>query len=181
MKENFNIQSYRDLNAQIKAIPDHWTPATLLAQEGLFPLEKVAEILEIETSSIKAAAYQIYEKGKSAFEIMGLGALNNNWVVSMEVFAPYYLEHLNPKVRSIPPSWDGNLLLTKKGTFFLRDVCARIPFNASQLRYQANKNPNSRKEFGIWKDKDLGSYLVNMETFGPWISVIWRKLKGDNF
>ncbi len=93
----------------------------------------------------------------------------------MNLFAPYYLGHLVPAVRSIPPSWDGNLLLTKKGTFFLRDVCARIPFSPSQLRYQAQNNPSSRKEFGVWKDEELNSYLVDMGTFAPWITAIWNE------
>ncbi len=141
-------------------------------------MEEVAELLEIETARIKAAAYGIAIEGNSAFKIMGIGVLNDNWVVSMKVFAPYYLAHLIPAVRSIPPSWDGNLLLTKKGTFFLRDVCTRIPFTPSQLRYQVQKNPDSRTEFGVWKDEELNSYLVDMEVFGPWITGIWSKATG---
>jgi hypothetical protein len=55
----------------------------------------------------------------------------------------------------------------------LADVCAKIPFTLQQLRHQAGKVPDSKAAYGIWKDEELRTHLVDMDTFAPWIAHTW--------
>jgi len=104
---------------------------------------------------------------------MGIGKTWNHWIVRMKVFAPYYRKNLVPKARRIPKEWDGNTLLKQKVTYYLTDVCSLIPFTPHQIRYQAKKNAKSKKEIGVWKDKDLQMFLVDMSVFSKWIKTLW--------
>ena len=94
-------------------------------------------------------------------------------MVRMKVFADYYRKHLVPKVERVEDHWDGNTLLSQKGRYLLTDVCKKLPFTSHQIRYQANKSRNARAEYGMWKDKDLNAFIIDMEKFSPWIKRLW--------
>lgn len=158
---------------KIQTVSQNWTPGILLSMSGLFYLKDIAPILELNTSKIKAASYRLSEKGEDALKIMGVCRHDQQWLVDIERFSHYYFEHLVPGVKKVKPEWNGNDLLRTKGIFYLADVCEKIPFTAQQLRYQATKSSGSRAKYGIWKDHDLGTYLVDMEVFGPWIAHLW--------
>ena len=146
----------------------------LLRTDGVFFLKDIAAILEIDSAVIKKRARAMVEAGKSPWRVMGARKIWNHWIIRMKVFSPYYRRRLISHVRAIPPEWNGNILLGQHGIFYLTDVCRLIPFTPQQLRYQAKRNPDARTELGIWKDVELGAYLVDMGIFGPWINRVWE-------
>ncbi len=152
----------------------NWSQKEFLGQEGIFFLKDVVKILDLDPLKVKRKVREILGRNKSPWEIMGVKKLWNHWVIRMKVFASFYLENLVSRVRSIEKEWDGNTLLKQKGVFYLTEVCTLIPFSTHQLRYQAKQNPRSREEYGVWKDKELGLYLADMERFAPWIKSLWK-------
>ena len=155
-------------------VHEHWTPAQLLQQEGIFFLKDVAGILELRSDKIKKASRALEKAGQNPYEVMGVRKVWNHWAVRMSVFRHYYEMHLAPAVRSISKDWNANLLLEQEGTFLLSDVCKLLPFTPHQLRHQAKNNPAARQEYGIWKDAESGNYVVAMERFSIWIKQLWR-------
>lgn len=152
--------------------PD-WTPEELLAQKSIFYLKDILEILQLDPVKVKRKANEHIRKGGNAWERMGVRKMWTHWIVRMSVFAPYYRDHLRSKVRQIDPAWDGNLLLKQEGLFLLTSVCKLIPFSAHQLRYRAKTNPDSKKDYGIWKEKDLNAFVVDMPVFSVWVKGLW--------
>ena len=150
-----------------------WTAETLLAQKGVFPLNDVAEVLSLDPASVKRKLKQVRDEGGDPYKIMGIRKVWSYWLVRMVMFAPYYREHLMPKTRRVDPEWDGNLLLASKGVFLLSDVAQKIPFNREQLRYQAMKHRRPREEMGVWKDEELGRFVVDMQIFASWLRRVW--------
>jgi len=155
-----------------------WTREELLGKEGIFFLKDIADHLGLDSILIKKKALALREKGDSPWELMGVKKIWNHWVIRMKVFAPYYRKHLMPVYQTVAGDWDANTLLKQKGIFLLSAVCKLVPFADHQLRYQAKKNPNSKTELGIWKDKKLKMYLVDMEPFSQWIHQLWSE--GDS-
>jgi hypothetical protein len=150
-----------------------WDLEALLSQECIFFLKDIVSLLGIESTKVKKHCKEIERTGGNPWTDMGVGKTWNHWIVRMKVFAPYFRKNLIPKAQKIPSDWDGNYLLKQNGTFFLTDVCSKIPFTTHQIRYQAKKNPNSKKEFGVWKDEELQLFLVNMKVFSKWVQSLW--------
>ena len=160
---------------QLMDVDASWTPQELLEKENIFFLKDLNKVLDIDTTKVKKVARELKSKGGSTWDTMGIRKIWNHWMVRMTVFAPYFRENLISKVRTVKKNWDGNQLLQQKGLFLLTDVCKLIPFTSYQLRYQAKKNPNSREEFGVWKDKEMKTYLVDMEIFAEWVNTLWER------
>ncbi len=151
----------------------NWTPKELLSKEEIFFLKDVVKVLNLDINKVKKKAKEVETTGESSWDVMGTRKIWSHWMVRMKVFAPYYKKHLIPKVKPVDPGWDGNELLSQKGKFLLTEVCKKLPFTSHQIRYQANKNKNARNEYGMWKDKDLNAFVVDMEKFSPWIKRLW--------
>ncbi len=162
-------------NAQIR----NWTPKLLLAQDELFYLKDVAEVLSLDQQKIIKQAGQLIRRGESPWHRMGAAQIWDQWIVRMRVFSQYYRRHFAPEIRPVEESWDGNALLGQKGVFYLNEVCRLIPFSPEQLRHQARRHPNARKEFGLFQDTQSHAFLVDMERFAPWIRRIWRGEHGE--
>ena len=158
---------------KLMTMEEDWDAETLLAKEGIFFLKDIVKILNLDTVKVKKHAQELEKKGKNTWEVMGMRKIWNHWIVRMTVFGPYYRKHLISKVKQIPENMDGNDLLKQKGWYYLTDVCDHIPFSAHQIRYQANKTSDSREKFGVWKDTDLNSFVVDMELFSTWIKSLW--------
>ena len=150
-----------------------WAPKDILAKKEIFFLKDVTRVLKLDINKIKKKAKELQTKGKSSWDIMGTRKVWAHWIVRMKVFAPYYKKHLIPKVQKVESAWDGNTLLNQKGRYLLTDVCRKLPFTSHQIRYQANKSKNAKSEFGLWKDKDLNAFVVDMPKFAPWIKRLW--------
>ena len=94
---------------------------------------------------------------------------------AMTIFAPYYRQHLKAPCKNASiPDWNANTLLRQTGVFSLAQVAKRLPFTTHQLRYQAKQNPESKRQFGLWKDEKLNLYVVDMEPFSHWIKSLWE-------
>ena len=154
-------------------VDKRWSPEELLAKNGIFFLKDVAKLLGLDSLKVIKKVRELEEQDESPWQIMGLRKIWSHWTVRMKVFAPYYEQHLKSKVRAIEEDWDGNVLLKQKGIFLLSEVCELIPFSTYQIRYQAKQNPNSQREYGIWKDKDINRFVVDMEVFAPWLKSLW--------
>lgn len=150
-----------------------WTLEELLAEECIFFLKDIVDSLGIDVQKIKKHYKDIESHGDNPWVVMGVGKTWNHWIVRMKVFCHYYRSHLIPKAQRVPKEWDGNMLLRSKGTFYLTDVCERIPFTTHQIRYQAKKNPRSKQEYGVWKDEELQLFLVDMGRFSKWVKELW--------
>jgi len=159
---------------KLKTVSSSWSAEELLAQDGVFFLKDIVGKIELNSTPVKKAARAIAASGGCAYQVMGVRKVWNHWAVRMKVFRDYYEAHLKPTVRRIEPGWNGNHLLKQKGIFLLADVCRFLPFNSHQLRYQAKKHPNPRKAYGMWKDKKIGSFVVDMEPFAAWVDRLWR-------
>ena len=156
---------------QVKSI---WTEDELLSKKGIFFLKDIAGILELDPAKVKKAARDIQNRGESSWERMGARKIWNHWIIRMTAFAPYFRKHLKSKYKNIPKDCNGNTLLEQKGLFLLTEVCRFIPFSAHQIRYQAKTHPRAKEEFGVWKEKKIGLFVVQMELFGPWIRGLWK-------
>ena len=159
---------------ELRSVDQDWSREELLGQSGIFFVKDVVRILGIDSAKVKRHVKDLEAKQEVPWDVMGVRKIWNHWIVRMTVFAPYYRRHLIPKVNQIDENWDGNTLLQQKGTYFLTDVCKCIPFTTHQLRYQAKRNPNAKKDYGIWKDRKMNVFLVEMERFAPWVNKLWE-------
>ena len=157
----------------LEEVDESWTPSMLLSNEGVFPLEDVAQVLSVDTALLKSHAYDFEQKELDAKTHMGLENDEGRWLIYMATFSHYYVKNLADRIRRLEPQWDANVMLRQQGIYLLRDVCMLIPFTTGQIRYQVTKCRNSRKEIGVWKDKSVGTYLVDMSIFGKWIIGLW--------
>jgi hypothetical protein len=154
-------------------VKPEWTEQDLIAQKTIFYLKDILEKLQLDPVKVKRKANDLIKKGQDPWKVMGVRKLWTHWIVRMSIFAPYYSEHLKPRVSPIRPEWDGNTLLKQKGLFLLTAVCKRIPFSPHQLRYRAKINPKAKDEYGIWKEEDLNVFVVDMEVFSKWVKGLW--------
>ena len=159
---------------ELKEVDSTWTADRLLSTEAIFFLKDVVKVLGLDPVKVKKKAREQDRNGKSAWDVMGVRKVWSHWVVRMKVFAPFYRQHLIPKIKPINKEWDGNVLLKQKGIYQLTEVCKLIPFSTYQLRYQAKKNPNAEEEYGVWKDPDANIFVVDMERFAPWVLSLWE-------
>ena len=159
----------------LKRIDPGWQPEELLDQEGVFFLKDISPILGLETGKIKKMAQEERAHGRVPWQSMGASKVWNHWIVRMKVFAPFYRRRLASSIRVVAPKWSGNDLLEQEGIYLLSEVCRIIPFSLNQLRYRAKKVPRSKEVFGVWKDPELGVFVVDMERFAPWIRQLWLK------
>lgn len=148
------------------------SPEALLMQAGLFFLKDICFILDLRPLGVADHARTLEASGRDPYKVMGVRKIWNHWYVRMRVFAPYYLSHLKRNIQRVKPEWDANTLLAQKGEFLLSQVCTCIPFSSNQLRHQARKT--AVDVCGIYKNED-GIYLVQMETFGPWLRRLWQE------
>jgi len=154
-----------------------WSLDELLQQEGVFLLKNIGHRLGIDSVDIKKRAIAIRDSGKDPYSVMGCRKIWNHWFLRMKIFAPYYEQHLKPKVKKLNPCWDANALLKQKGVFALSDVCRLIPFSNHHFRYQVKKNQHAKTQMGVWKDNQEKIYLVKMDVFAPWLETIWDPRK----
>lgn len=156
-------------------VQKEWTSEILLAQEGIFFLKDVSRLLPLDSTVVKKRVLHTQAHGADAWEVMGVKKIWNNWVVRMKIFGPYYKSKMVPIFQRINKKWDANQLLRQKvGVYRLSDVCKKLPFSASQLRYQCKqRGAKSRDEIGIWKDPELNVFLVDIRNFAPWIKYLW--------
>ena len=151
------------------------TKDKLRKMEGLIYLKDVCHILSIDSVTIKKHHRRHEEEGAgTAYSIMGVRKVWSHWVIRLKVFMPYYEKYLVSTVREVDRNWDGNTLLAQDGIFILADVCQKIPFSTHQLRYRAKLSENPRAECGIWKDEERKLFLVEMQTFSPWVKTLWQ-------
>ena len=158
---------------QLRSVNPDWAEEEMLEQDGIFYLKDVAQKLEIPSGEFKKEARKLDVEGKSPWDIMGIRKAWTHWQVRMRVFGPFYKKNWLPKIRTVDKDWDGNELLSQKGRFYLVDVCEKIPFTTHQIRYQVRRNKDAKKEYGVWKDEQYNSYLVDMEIFSEWMRKIW--------
>lgn len=158
-------------------IAPEWSEEEMLRQEGIFYLKDVAGKLNMSSADFKKRASDLETEGKSPWEIMGIRKAWTQWIVRMIKFADYFKENAFPRVQEVDPNWDGNTLLMQEGQFYLTEVCDKIPFTAHQIRYQVRRNKKARKEFGVWKDLDYKTYIVDMDIFSHWIRTIWQNVR----
>ena len=157
----------------LRKVDPNWNAKELLDKEAVFFLKDVVKILDLDPVKVKKRAKRIEDKGKNPWVVMGARRVWTHWIVRMKVFGPYYNKYLTRKVLPVNPEWDGNMMLQQKGTFLLTDVCKRLPFTSHQIRYQAKKSRDSRRDYGMWKEKELNAFVVDMEKFAPWIKRLW--------
>lgn len=150
-----------------------WSPRELLTKKEIFFLKDVAKVLKIDISKVKKKAKELEAEGHSPWQVMGCRKIWSHWMVRMKVFAPYYKRHFVPRINRVDENWDGNTMLSQKGRYLLTEVCKKLPFTSHQIRYQANKSKNAKHEYGMWKDKDLNAFVIDMEKFSPWIKRLW--------
>jgi len=148
----------------------------LLEQGGIFFLKDIVHKLNLNSAHVikLAKALNTKENPLNSYKIMGVRKVWNHWVVRMTVFAPYYLDYLKNDIQKVNPKWDANTLLFQTGSYYLADVCKKIPFNNHQLRHQAKRLENSKDEIGIWKDTRTKRFVVDMLTFKNWIQSTWE-------
>ena len=158
----------------LKEIRKSWSREDLLKQAGVFFLKDIVHLLGIDSSKIKLEARKVIARKKSPWQVMGARKIWNHWVIRMKIFAPYYRQYLQPRILKLPQSMDSNKLLQLTGIYLLTDVCRQLPFSAHQLRYQAKRNPNARKDFGVWKDEEINAFVVDMAPFSIWIRQLWE-------
>ncbi len=147
----------------------------ILAMDGIFYLKDIAAYLELDCYRLKKVIESIRRRKGTPYKELGMGKIWGHWIVRMKVFSECYRTNDALRVKKIPGNWDGNTLLSTTGTYALKEVCRLIPFPACRLRYRAMKNPNSKEEYGIWKDPMLNMFLVDMALFGTWIISLWKR------
>lgn len=145
----------------------------LLCSMGVYYLKDVARALDVKSQDLKRRAKEIEQKGESPWEVMGIRKTWSHWIVRMSKFAPYFRTAVLPKLAVVEEDWDTNRMLAQKGTFYLSDVCEKLPFSVYNIKYQVRRNPKSRELYGVWKDPDYKTYLVDMEVFSNWIRRVW--------
>ena len=72
-----------------------------------------------------------------------------------------------------PETTDANDMLQLKGFFRLAQVCRCLIFEPYQLRTQAQRGENQRREMGVFFHKPVNGYLVDMPVFAKWITKLW--------
>ncbi len=147
---------------------------SLLSRPGLFFFKDIRKRLLLKPDWLKKQVEMIRAAGGDPWKDMGVRKVFQHWLVKMSVFAPYYRRHAASKVKTVPKDIDGNELLAMEGVFAMSDVAKRIPFTASQLRYQAKQHDNSKERCGLWKDEKRGVYLVDMARFSVWVRTLWQ-------
>ena len=167
-------QIFQEDEMALSEVSPDWTPEELLAQKSIFYLKDIVEPLMLDPVKVKRRANEMKKKGKSAWDVMGVRKMWTHWIVRMSIFSPFYKKNFKSKIRHLDPNWDGNTLLKQEGIFLLTAVCRLIPFSAHQLRYRAKTNPNSAKEYGIWKEDKLNAFVVDMGIFSKWVKGLWN-------
>ena len=155
---------------------DHgWSEDEMFDKDGIFYLKDVACKLRMSTAELKKKASDLEKAGESPWEVMGIRRAWTHWLVRMKKFGNYLRNTTIVHVQAVQEDWDANDLLSKKGQFYLADVCDKIPFTTHQIRYQVRRNKNAEREYGVWKDAKHKTYIVEMEVFSKWIRQIWAK------
>ena len=76
----------------------------------------------------------------------------------------------------MPKDWDTQKLVTQtSGVYGLAGICNLLPLAAHQIRYQVRAQTNSRKNMGIWMDKNLNLFMVDLTIFCPWLKRMLAK------
>ena len=159
---------------RLVSIETAWTATQMLDQNGIFYLKDVAAKLRLSSAEFKKRALDLEQEDQCSWEIMGIRKAWTHWIVRMKIFRGYYRSNQHPFVNRIEKDWNANQMLARKGYFYLKEVCSKIPFNAQQIRYQTRRNSKSRREFGVWKDPKYKTYVVDMEVFSAWIKHMWQ-------
>ena len=70
-------------------VDSSWTREELLEQEGIFFLEDIVALLDLDLVRVKQRVREMENLGKPAWEWMGVRKIWNSWIVRMRVFAPF--------------------------------------------------------------------------------------------
>lgn len=154
---------------KVGRLPAGLSTRELLHQDGVFLLSEVATRLHLERTKLKRRAHE----DDDAWGRLGIAFRQGEWLVHMPVFRCWYLRHAAAHIRFVESAWDANQLLRRHGRFLLNEVCTKIPFTTGQIRHQARKCADSRREMGVWKDEIVGYYVVDMALFADWIRTLW--------
>lgn len=145
-----------------------WDKPSLLSQKGIFYLKDLLEPLGLEMRFLKRML-----QGSDLYQKMGVGKLWTKYIVRMTVFAPWYQDYTplpSVRVEQVPTGWDAKMLIHKgKGIYSLVQVCRLLPLSPRQLRYRVNTR---QEDIGVWFDKGMAMYLVNMAVFRLWIGPL---------
>ena len=155
--------------------PTGETAEELFAQEGVMYLKDVCRALKASIPEIKWLSGTINDNGGDSWTQIGVRKAWTHWIVRISVFREWFHRPDTIIVHTVDRSWSTATLLSQTGYFSLREVCTKIPFNHQEVRSQAQQNPNTRIEYGVWKDEDMGRYLVKMEVFSEWLRKVWHE------
>ncbi len=145
-------------------VDPNWTIEELFGRKAVFKLKDVPSFLTLPKSQIIKLAHLIQKQGGSSWLEMGTGCFWRTWMVRMSRFGPYYE---NLRIKKVNPNWDGNQILSRKGTFLLSEVARKLPFTVNQITYRYKTNPAARQEMGV--SRNGWRYVVDMEVFSRWI------------
>ncbi len=159
----------------LKSIDPNISSDELLNTEGVYYLKDVAKLLEIAPHDLKRRAHTFEDKGRDPWEIMGVRKTWSHWIIRMTRFSPYFRKFMLPRLNAVESKWDSNEMLAQKGIFYLSEVCEKLPLTPHHIKYQVRRNKKSREQFGVWKDIEYKTYLVDMEVFSKWIEKIWNE------
>lgn len=162
---------------QLKTVDPAWSQQDLLDQDGIFFLKDVATHLGIPTMEFKNRARKITRNGHNSWKHMGIRKTWTHWQVRMRVFKPYFESWWTcPNVEALNEDWDTNQMLAQRGTYYLNDVCRKLPFTMRQVRYQMQKERDPKAMMGIWKDHNLKTFVVDMPTFAAYMKAVWKRV-----
>lgn len=157
----------------LKSIPKSMTEQELLNQEAIFFLKDVCRCLKLTPSDLKKRAMDDEKQGLDPWQTMGIRKTWTHWIVRMTVFKQFIEQQEPVRILRVNEAWDANTLLGQSGCFLLAEVCAKMPFTATQVRQEVRYAENSRMLYGVWKDPHHKGYLVDMPVFSRWIRRVW--------
>lgn len=159
----------------LKGIDPNVSSDELLTMDGVYYLKDIAKALDLSPADLKRRAHNFEDKGFDPWDQMGVRKTWSHWIVRMTKFSPYFRKFMLPRLNAVDPKWDSNEMLSKKGIFYLSEVCEKLPITPHHIKYQVRRNKHPREEYGVWKDPEYKTYLVDMEIFSKWIAKIWRE------
>ena len=157
----------------LRSVNSEWSENELLQQTGIFYLKDVTNHLGLASSDLKKQAREFQTQDIDPWVRMGIRKTWTHWIVRMTIFSKFYQAEGPLRIQRVNPNWDANDLLSKTGIFYLTEVCTKLPFTPHQIRYQVKQSGDARTDFGVWKDPNHKSYLIEMQVFAKWIREVW--------
>ena len=152
-----------------------WTADVLLRQRGLFYLKDVVPVLGLNHGILIWQKNHLISIGQNPTEVMGLNMLLSRWYVCMPLFEIYLRESRGFEIKAVDLTWELDELLGQQGVFRLNEVVKILPLTVSPIHTRARENADARAEFGVWRDTQEKTYLVDIEPFSEWVRATWPK------